>query len=299
MKTWLTLWIWALLGLHSPVVSDDPATTARLVGFAELAGQLGEPGLRLLDARTRGEYEKGHIPGAVWVDVKMAEVLAARPGGLQDKAAWEAWMASLGIGPDTEVVVYDANRQLVAARIWWLLTYLGVERAGLVDGGFLLWEEQGRPVTREVPAVTPRRFAVRFRDDRHADRAEVLEAIRGGQAQVLDARSPAEYAGQTRMAKKAGHIPTACPLEWKQLVDEQGRFLDESKLRAKLSRVGIQANKPVITHCQGGGRSSVEAFALEHLGFEARNYYHGWSDWGNAEETPVTRGDEPGTAEKP
>src|SRR5271157_1832146 len=99
-----------------------------------------EPHLRLLDARPQGEYDKGHIPGAVRVDAKAVEQMAAKPGALADRAAWEAWIAPLGIGPDTEVLVYDANRQLDAARLWWLLRYLGVGQVGLIDGGFPLWE---------------------------------------------------------------------------------------------------------------------------------------------------------------
>jgi thiosulfate/3-mercaptopyruvate sulfurtransferase len=81
------------------------------------------------------------------------------------------------------------------------------------------------------------------------------------------------------------------------LVDEDGRFLDGGALRAKLSALGVKPGQPVITHCQGGGRASVDAFALERLGHPARNYYLGWSDWGNAADTPVEAGQ--GTAKRP
>ena len=92
------------------------------------------------------------------------------------------------------------------------------------------------------------------------------------------------------MSKRGGHIPAACHLEWSDLVDKDGRFLDPSALRARLAKLGIKPGEPVITHCQGGGRASVDAFALERLGLPTRNYYLGWSDWGNAEQTPVTTG---------
>src|SRR5271157_1120605 len=114
--------------------------SVQLVTFDDLQRRIGEPHLRLLDARPQGEYDKGHIPGAVRVDAKAVEQMAAKPGALADRAAWEAWIAPLGIGPDTEVLVYDANRQLDAARLWWLLRYLGVGQVGLIDGGFPLWE---------------------------------------------------------------------------------------------------------------------------------------------------------------
>lgn len=265
----------------------QPEPLGRLVSFDALQGRLGQPGLRLLDARTRADYDKGHIPGAVWVDAKAVEKMAAKPGALADRAAWEPWIEPLGIGPATDVVVYDANRQLDAARIWWLLGYLGVERVGLLDGNFPLWAAEKRPVTAERPKVEPRPFQVSFRDDRHATRDEVLAAIGSKSALIVDARSAAEYTGAEKRSKRGGHVPTACSLEWNNLVDENGRFLDEVALRAMLAKAGVTSGKPVITHCQGGGRASVNAFVLEQLGFKAQNYYLGWSDWGNASDTPI------------
>src|SRR5271157_1208038 len=153
-----------------------------------------EPHLRLLDARPQGEYDKGHIPGAVRVDAKAVEQMAAKPGALADRAAWEAWIAPLGIGPDTEVLVYDANRQLDAARLWWLLRYLGVGQVGLIDGGFPLWEKQGKPVTAETRKVEPRKFEVRFRTDRLAARRSI-PASRSARCVEAEFPPPATWSG--------------------------------------------------------------------------------------------------------
>ena len=268
---------------------------ARLLTFDQLERRLDDPELRLLDVRPRDAYESGHIPGAVWVDAAAVGAMAAEPGALEDPGRWEDWIAELGLGPETAVYVYDANRQKDAARFWWLLGYLGVEEVGLVDGGFPLWQEQGRPVSTEVPKVEPRPFPVRLRDERYASRSEVLDAIRTGSAQVVDARSTAEYVGEVVRSEKGGHVPTACHLEWTTLVDEHGRFLDEDTIRSRLEGLGLEAGRPVITHCQGGGRASVDAFVLGRLGFPAQNYYPGWSDWGNAAETPVQTGPQAGS----
>lgn len=275
-----------LATLANGAVTAD-ATAARLVSFAELEGRLGEAGLRVLDARSKADYDKGHIPGAVWVDAKAVEAMAAKPGALNDRALWERWIAGLGVSPESEVLVYDANRQLNAARLWWLLSYLGVERVGLVDGGFPLWAAENRPVSTDRPTIEPRPFKVALRSDLHATRDEVLAAIAAKSATIVDARSDGEYAGTVKRAKRGGHVPTACHLEWNTLVDKDGRFLDESALREAVAKAGVQPNTPVITHCQGGGRAAVNAFVLDRLGYKARNYYLGWSDWGNAEETPV------------
>lgn len=263
------------------------ATPALLVGFDELEGKLKDPGLRLLDARPRAEYERGHIPGAVWVDAAAIEKESIRPGVLSDRNFWESWIKPLGIEPGMTVLAYDSKRQLDAARLWWLLRYLGVEKAGLIDGGYSLWAEQGRPISREVTKVGPRAHPIRFQSGRLATREDVLDDIKVGKSRIVDARTGAEHVGTDLRSKRGGRIPSACHLEWVNLVDAKGRFLSESALRSKLEKSGVKPDRPVITHCQGGGRASVDAFVFERLGFPTRNYYLGWSDWGNADETPV------------
>jgi thiosulfate/3-mercaptopyruvate sulfurtransferase len=279
----------------APAVGGE-ASAPSLASFDALQKRLGSPGLRLLDVRPKADYDEGHLPGAVWVDTQAVRALTAKPGGLGDREVWQSWIAPLGIGPDTEVLIADGGRQLDAARLWWLLSYLGAEKVGLIDGNVALWSAQGRPVTREVPKVEPASFRVRFRVDRLANRADVARALEEGKARVVDARTIAEYTGERRSSKRGGHIPTACRLEWSDLVGQDGRFLAEGELRSKVERLGLKAGEPVITHCQGGGRASVDAFVLERLGHKARNYYQGWSDWGNADDTPVVEGTAPGTA---
>jgi thiosulfate/3-mercaptopyruvate sulfurtransferase len=234
MTDMATFWLAIPLILTSPlapVAFAADANQARLVTFDELEKSLVKPDLRILDTQPKADYDKGHIPGAVWVNAKAVEAMAAKPGALTDRAAWEKWLAPLGIGPETEVVVYDAKRQLDAARLWWLLGYLGVERAGLLNGNFSLWASEKRPVTTDVPAVEPKPFGVTFRTDRHATRDDVLAALSSKSATIVDARTDGEYAGIDKRAKRAGHIPAACSIEWTSLVDKDGRFLDDSTLR--------------------------------------------------------------------
>lgn len=281
----------AILG--STLSAREPA--ARLVSFAELEKRLADPNLRILDARPKPAYEKGHIPGAIRIDAKEIEASAAKPGALVDRALWEKIVAPLGIDAKTEVLVYDASRQLDAARVWWLLGYLGVEKVGLIDGDFPLWLAEKRPVTTDVPKVQPKPFRVSFQTDRHATREEVLSALDSDSILIVDARSPGEYVGEDKRAKRFGHVPSACSLEWSDLVDKNGRFLEESVARAKFVKAGVKPGAPVITHCQGGGRASVNAFVLERLGYPTRNYYLGWSDWGNQADTPIRIGETPGS----
>lgn len=265
---------------------------AQLLTFDELEKRLKEPNLRLLDCRPRADYDKGHIPGALWIDTKTLESHAAKAGGLEDRKFWEDWAATLGIDSKSAVFVYDAKRQLDAARVWFFLRWIGVENVGLVNGGYPLWTRQNRPVATAVPKVEARRFKVEFRKEVAATRDEVLAAVKADSANVLDARTDAEFAGTDRKSKRGGHIPAACHLEWTNLVDEDGKFLDREPLKKKVESSGIDLGSDVICHCQGGGRASVNAFAMELLGLHSRTYYLGWSDWGNADATPVVEGGE-------
>jgi thiosulfate/3-mercaptopyruvate sulfurtransferase len=134
-----------VLAIPPLVMGAEPAgKVPALLSHDALQTRLGGAKLRLLDVRPQADYEKGHIPGALWVDGKVFQEIS-RPESLANAAAWA--QAPLGIGQDSEVYIYDAARQHDAARLWWLLSYAGVERVGLIDGGFPLWERQGRPVS--------------------------------------------------------------------------------------------------------------------------------------------------------
>jgi thiosulfate/3-mercaptopyruvate sulfurtransferase len=243
------------LALATAAHAQQSRTGSGLLAHDQLQARLSDSkasaNLRLLDVRPRADYDKGHIPGAVWIDLKSTSALAARPGGLTDQAAWEAWIRPLGIGPDTEVFVYDAQRQLQAARVWWLLTCLGVGNAGLIDGGFPLWAEAKRPVSPEPTNVEARAYPIRFQRGRLATREDALEAIKTGSHQIIDARSREEYTGARVLTRRGGHVPSACRLEWTELVDKDGRFLDPGALKSKLAASGVKSGaRPAIAHCQ-------------------------------------------------
>ena len=289
--------LFTLLGLTAFGPTTAPAAQPPvqvLVSFNELISFQDQSFHKvLLDVRARVEYDAGHLPGAVWVDVKQAEAIAARPGGLTDRDAWLDWIAPLGLYPGSTVLIMDGARQLDAARVWWLLRYLGVEHVGLIDGNFSLWKAQRRKVTQEVPKKWNLTFPVDFQRDRLATRDDVLNSLKSHEAQVIDARTIEEWAGTKLISKRGGHIPNACRIEWSDLVDQDGRFLSRDKLQARFDQAGVKPAEPVITHCQGGGRASLDAFVAEMLGHPTRNYYLSWSDWGNADETPITTEDEP------
>ena len=119
--------------------------------------------------------------------------------------------------------------------------------------------------------------------------AALAALLKDKSAQIVDARSEKEHCGDVKMAKQAGHIPGAIHLEWTDALDKSSqKFKSADQLKSILKEAGIDLTKPVVAHCQSGGRAAVMAFTLELMGANAvSNYYRGWSEWGNSDDTPI------------
>src|SRR5439155_27289011 len=178
--------------------------------------------------------------------------------------AFARLLSRLGIGPDTQVVVYDQRDGSVAARLWFMLRAHGHERASLLDGGLDAWVAAGLPLTRDEPEIEPAPLRKLTLDrSRIADAEEV---VRRGKAVVLDARAPERYRGETEpIDKKAGHIPGAANHFFGWNLDEAGTFRTPEELRAKLGEtIGAQvAADHVVCYCGSGVTACHNLLALE------------------------------------
>lgn len=244
----------------------------------------------ILDVRSEDAYEKAHIPSARRVD---QDVWKSAFGGGTDAEGWSRRIGELGIDEDTAVVVYDDVGMKDAARIWWLLRFWGVDKARLLNGGWKTWTAMERPTSdKRTPPATQTDFQADPITKRLTDKGQILDLLEGGKLQIVDARSFGEFCGvEPGKNKRGGAIPGAKHLEWSDLIDaETHRFKSPAEIRTLLSKAGIDLNRTTATHCQSGGRASVMAFGLELMGAkDVRNYYKGWSEWGNADDTPVER----------
>jgi thiosulfate/3-mercaptopyruvate sulfurtransferase len=255
---------------------------------SELAKSEASSQFVILDVRPQEEYDQGHVPGARRVDHDSWKKAYAQDNSAKD---WGKRIGEISIGPDSTVVVYDDKGMKDAARIWWILKYWSVEDARLLNGGWKGWKSSGLPTT-EQPAPTPARvvFKATPRSNRLATMEQILDRLQGDNLQIVDARSQDEFCGiNKRDNKRGGAIPEAKHLEWSNLIDQDTqRFKSPDQLRRLFDEAGIDLNRPTASHCNGGGRAAVMAFGLELMGAsEVRNYYRGWGEWGNSDDTPV------------
>jgi thiosulfate/3-mercaptopyruvate sulfurtransferase len=156
------------------------------------------------------------------------------------------------------------------------------------------WEKAGHPTEAAGAAPVPVKFAAKGRAGRLATKDDLLKSLDGGKLQIVDARSEREFCGVEKLTNmRAGAIPGAKQLEWIDLLDKDTQqFKGPGDLKQLFDGAGIKLNQPTATHCQSGGRAAVMAFGLELMGAkDVSNYYKSWSEWGNAEDTPVFKPD--------
>ncbi|MFE6842976.1 sulfurtransferase [Streptomyces sp. NPDC057686] len=250
--------------------------------------QLGGPNLR-------SEYEAGHLPGAVYVDLDRELAGPAGAGGrhpLPQPEEFGAVMRRAGVSADAPVVVYDGGQGWAAARAWWLLRWTGHTDVRVLDGGLAAWTAAGGSL--EVDAVTveegdfkPNPGAVGLLD---ADAAAAL--ARSGI--LLDARAGERYRGEVEpIDRVGGHIPGAVSAPTTQNVGADGRFLAADALRARFAALGVSGEAPVGVYCGSGVSGAHEVLALEVAGIAAALYAGSWSEWSADPARPVATGPDP------
>jgi len=225
MKMELIVWFSAMLICGTQIIAADKGydkpDASILVTPDQLQKKLSDKGLRVLDVRSHDEYIKAHIPGAVRVDVGDWKSLAVAENGLHDANGWSEKVGSLGITDESHVVVYG-SKVSDTARIWWLLKYVGVRNASLLDGGWESWTKKGQPVEKSTPQLIASEFRPEFQADRLAEIDSVKKSLKSEKVKVVDTRSDSEFAD--------GRIPDSVHLEWKHLLADDGRFKTPTQL---------------------------------------------------------------------
>ncbi len=292
--------------MPAPAGLTEQLLAGPIVSTAWLADRLGSPGLRVLDASwylpasgrdARAEYLAGHIPGALFFDLDAAsDGASSLPHMLPPADQFARLAGALGIGNDSQVVVYDGSgANLSAARVWWMFRTFGHRAAAVLDGGLVKWKEEGRPLETGEPLVEPARFIARFDRNQVRSLEEVRRALADGSAQVVDLRAAGRFAGTEPEPRPipSGHIPGSRNLPYTTLVRADGTLLSREALRRRLAEAGIDPGRPVIATCGSGTSACALLLALDWLGSTGHSLYDGsWTEWASRG-MPVERSEQP------
>ncbi|MGP3536333.1 sulfurtransferase [Microbacterium sp. RD1] len=275
-----------------------------LVQASELAASLEEgAAVRLLDVRWRldrpdgrPDYEAGHLPGAVYVDLgaELADPHARGQGRhpLPDAGALQEAARGWGVRQGDLVVVYDDWQSMAAARAWWVLADAGL-KVRILDGGLRAWTAFGG--TLETGNVEPSRGDVVLATGRFPRLSIDDAAAFPASGTLLDVRAPERYRGDVEpIDPRAGHIPGAINLPTAGNLDQDGRFLDPERLRERALAAGAGPEDPVGVYCGSGITAAHASVALMLAGYAPQLFPGSWSQWSTTPGRPVATGSQPG-----
>jgi thiosulfate/3-mercaptopyruvate sulfurtransferase len=268
-----------------------------LVDSAWLEAHLEDPGLRVLDCSVslvpveggvrlesgREAWAAGHIPGSGFADLmqELSDRDTRLPMMMPPAAQFAAAMSRLGVGPDTQVVLYDSGNHSWATRVWWMLRAMGCNAAAVLDGGLAKWKAEGRPLSVELPKHPAAAFIPKPRAGSFVDRDTVRDALGSPSVRLLNALSADEHAGRVSRTPRPGRIPGSGNVPAGALVDTTtGTYRSLEDLRKMMQAAGALDAPQVIAYCGGGIAATSVAFTLARLGVVEVAVYDGsLVDW--------------------
>ena len=276
---------------------DDFPERKYLINARELGGRLGA--VTLIDLRPAEDFSLGHIEGSRHLDIYGVSLNDSSDAPLNAfLAIFRALFGSRGVSQDKPVVIYDHETGERAARAVWLLAVLGHPDVRILEGGTQAWTASGRRLVRltaapplpdpaKAPPTSPP-YKGTPNLELLATRFDVHRAIDDEQTVIIDVRREAEYRGTEQRARRAGTIPGAVHIFWREHLDDKGAFRPAGEIRDLYLSRGVTPDKTIIPVCQGGYRSANTFLALKSLGYpRVRNYVASWGEWGNRDDSKI------------
>jgi thiosulfate/3-mercaptopyruvate sulfurtransferase len=263
-----------------------------LVNTDWVAAHANDPGVVIAEVDVdTALYESGHIPGAVGWSWRTQLCDTVRRD-IISREDFERLLGDSGADAASTIILYGDNNNWFAAWAFWQLKVHGHDDVRIMDGGRKKWELEGRPLTTDPTEVVPARYIANDADPwLRAFLADVMQHVANGTADLVDVRSPQEYTGEVlappglpETCQRGGHIPGAVSITWSRAVnDADGTFRHTDELRELYRSEGVTGERPIVTYCRIGERSSHSWFVLKYLlGYpDVRNYDGSWTEWGN------------------
>ena len=277
----------------APMCGGHGTRGSMLVSAAWLAGHLQDPNLVILSIGQKAEYVQGHIPGALYLeyaDTRLARSPVNLTFELPPVANLVEVFGKLGVTNDSHIVLYFSQDMVSqTTRVFLTLDALGLgSQTSILDGGFPVWQSEGRPVSTERRLVVRGKLEPCPQNDVITGVDYVRANLHRSGVAIVDARDLEYYTGAKHAdGKRAGHIPGARGLTYSTLLDESGKFRPPDVLAAMFRDAGIQPGDRVVAYCHIGQQATVVYFVSRYLGYDARLYDGSWEDWSAHTELPA------------
>jgi thiosulfate/3-mercaptopyruvate sulfurtransferase len=257
-----------------------------IITSKELA-KLSKRNLIIVDCRDFIKYRKGHVPGAINLDMMQFHWIDTSKEGIkQFNRQSRILLSNIGVDSTKYVIFYDDTSGPSAARGIWLLHYFSHKKTSILDGGFEKWRRMGQKIETKTNAYSHSRFRGRINSKIISSFDDVRSAISNKRVIIIDSRSTDEYKGSIIRAARGGHIPGALNIDWVVNIDGKNGFKNRKVLGKIYS--DIPRSRTVVTYCQGGYRAANTYVVLKMLGYKRVKMYLGsWGEWANKTQLPV------------
>jgi thiosulfate/3-mercaptopyruvate sulfurtransferase len=276
-----------------PLCGGHGDSSTLVVSTAWLAEHLHDPNLLILFVGQRPDYDKSHIPGALYLaytDIQAASNDHSLTLELPSMAQLTEVFEKLGARDDSRTVLY-VSKGITAAmtRVFLTLDTMGLgAQTSVLNGGFSLWQSEGRAESTEVRPVRRGKLQLCPQTDTIVDAEYVRANLHRPGVAIVDARDPQYFTGvSVSPGKRPGHIPGAGNLTFSTLIDGDGKLNAVEKLRQQFAAAGVHPGDRVVAYCHIGQQATMVYFAARYLGLDARLYDGSWEDWSAHADLPA------------